>query len=190
MPWKGVEVMDEKKLQEIEERLNALNKRGLEGFSAREHFSLHAETDIDKLIAEVRRSKIIEVEYNKSFNLLQQENQRLNELCDMPIVKTLQENERLKNDNQKLTKQNNDFRKQIAEWNTSHSLLEIENQRYKQALESSKNVLEEVMNWYGQGLDVANWHMNGDFEALDNFIETAGIEETLGIVTKALKGEE
>jgi hypothetical protein len=32
--------------------------------------------DIQKLIAEVRRSKSLEAEYNKSFNLLQQENQR------------------------------------------------------------------------------------------------------------------
>lgn len=45
------------KIQEIEERLNNLSKRGLEGYSAKEHFQINAESDIDYLLAENKRYK-------------------------------------------------------------------------------------------------------------------------------------
>ena len=43
------------RIQEIEQRLNSLSKRGLEGYSAKEDFHVNAETDIEYLLAKNKR---------------------------------------------------------------------------------------------------------------------------------------
>ena len=56
------------------------------------------------------------------------------------------------------------------------AMLELEKYRALGTVEE----LREAMNFkhyfdelYGEGLEVANWHQNGDFEPFDNFYEEA-----------------
>lgn len=38
--------------------------------------------------------------------------------------------------------------------------------------ENAKRVVGEMWEmFYGQGFEIANWHLNGDLEAIDNFFE-------------------
>lgn len=38
--------------------------------------------------------------------------------------------------------------------------------------EDAKRVVGEMWEmFYGQGFEIANWHLNGDLEAIDNFFE-------------------
>lgn len=41
----------------------------------------------------------------------------------------------------------------------------------KELLHLALQELEALWSFYGEGLDVANWHMNGDLEPLDNFFD-------------------
>jgi hypothetical protein len=39
--------------------------------------------------------------------------------------------------------------------------------------EASKRIVAEIWNaFYGQNLQVANWHLNGELEPMDSFFET------------------
>lgn len=39
------------------------------------------------------------------------------------------------------------------------------------ACRKAESLLDALLSFYGQGLEVANWHQNGDTEPLDNFID-------------------
>jgi chromosome segregation ATPase len=153
----GIWMLDEKELQGIEERLNALSKRGLEGFSAREHFTLHAETDIDKLIAEVRRLKEeSEKEYIRGVRDTQTEYlPKINYEKDQILIWSASWNEEV-DKNLKLKKEINlanqaiealeetnsqlhkNYTKRMEKYyylEKRYARLEKQNQRYKQALE-------------------------------------------------------
>lgn len=43
----------------------------------------------------------------------------------------------------------------------------------KQDKSKYKAFYDYFMSLYGEGLEVANWHQNGDLEPLDNFIDSA-----------------
>ncbi len=46
-------------------------------------------------------------------------------------------------------------------------------QRLKEENEKLKAFRDYFDELYGDGLEVANWHLNGDLEPLDNFIDSA-----------------
>ena len=58
--------------------------------------------------------------------------------------------------------------------------------KLRSALEAAKEELEALWSFYGKGLEVANWHLNGDLEPLDHFFESNScdalekIKEALG----------
>jgi hypothetical protein len=54
-----------------------------------------------------------------------------------------------------------------------------EAQRQKGEIRKLQAFYEYFSGLYGLGLDIANWHGNGDLEPFDNFIESAkeGMEE-------------
>ncbi len=39
------------------------------------------------------------------------------------------------------------------------------------ACEAAAELLDAILGFHGQGLQVANWHQNGDLEPFDNFID-------------------
>lgn len=39
------------------------------------------------------------------------------------------------------------------------------------AAKDAEKFIDAIMSLYGKGLKVANWHLNGNLEPLDNFIE-------------------
>ena len=43
----------------------------------------------------------------------------------------------------------------------------------KEKFEKLKKFKEYFDDLYGQGYEIANWHMNGDLEPFDNFYESA-----------------
>lgn len=60
------------------------------------------------------------------------------------------------------------------------------------ACEKAERVLDALFSFYGQGLEVVNWHLNGDTEPLDNFIDdnSDGTElELLRTAIAATKGQ-
>ena len=61
-----------------------------------------------------------------------------------------------------------------------------------EACEKAEQFLEGIISFYGQGLEVANWHLNGSTEPFDNFIEDNSDGTELEILRKAIakaKGE-
>jgi hypothetical protein len=57
---------------------------------------------------------------------------------------------------------------------------------YRKALEGAKKFVEAIMSFHGSGLQVYGWHLNGDPEPLDNFIEENLGAETEFEILKAL----
>lgn len=59
-------------------------------------------------------------------------------------------------------------------------------EKLRSALSAAKEELEALWSFYGKGLEVANWHLNGDLEHLDHFFESNScdalekIKEALG----------
>lgn len=49
--------------------------------------------------------------------------------------------------------------------------LQKENKVMKEALEKSERFISAMMEFYGEGLMVYNWHQNGDGEPWDNFFD-------------------
>lgn len=86
--------------------------------------------------------------------------------------------EALQAENQRLN------RKYIEEY----AQLEVDNQRYKNILDEAEATLQEVASWYGINLQVANWHMNGDYEPLDGFIDNLGVSEMLEKIQQVFIG--
>jgi hypothetical protein len=56
------------------------------------------------------------------------------------------------------------------------------------ALIKAKEALDSIYDLNGTGLEVANWHRNGDLESLDSFIESSDVYEAIEIAEKALRG--
>lgn len=62
-------------------------------------------------------------------------------------------------------------------FNNKELIKEIDRLRAENAsLQKFKSYFDEL---YGKGLDIANWHRNGDLEPFDNFFESA-VEEMEG----------
>lgn len=51
--------------------------------------------------------------------------------------------------------------------------------KYKAEIEGLRAFKSYFDNLYGEGLDIANWHKNGDLEPFDSFYDSA-IEEMVG----------
>lgn len=70
--------------------------------------------------------------------------------------------------------------KKAREIITNLDQADADNQATIQAMESEINKLKRFRNYfsdlYGHGYEVANWHQNGDLEALDSFIDSANDE--------------
>ena len=51
--------------------------------------------------------------------------------------------------------------------------LEQENKRLREVLEGLQRFKDYFNELYGQNLEVANWHLNGELEHFDDFYESA-----------------
>lgn len=49
--------------------------------------------------------------------------------------------------------------------------LEAQIELMQTVINTAHNELDALWSFYGKGLEVANWHQNGDLEAWDNFFE-------------------
>ena len=56
----------------------------------------------------------------------------------------------------------------------------------RESLELGIASLTGMMNYYGTGLQVANWHLNGDTEPFDSFIDEEGCGNALDALSAAL----
>lgn len=57
--------------------------------------------------------------------------------------------------------------------NTTIDDLESENFNLREELDGFRSFYNYMKELYGTGLEVANWHLNGDLESFDNFFESA-----------------
>lgn len=66
--------------------------------------------------------------------------------------------------------------------NKDNHIFNLQNRLEKSLIEV--NGLKAFYNYfaelYGEGLEIANWHQNGDLEPFDNFFESAESEKTEG----------
>ncbi len=54
------------------------------------------------------------------------------------------------------------------------------------ALEKALAFIEGIHCHYGEGLEVKGWHLNGDLEPLDTFIDEAGDGDEIEVIRAAL----
>lgn len=73
-----------------------------------------------------------------------------------------------------------DLKSELCGSNEDYELLDSQNDDLRAEnyeLEEKYNKLQCFYNYmkelYGQGLEVANWHLNGDLEPFDNFFDSA-----------------
>lgn len=57
-----------------------------------------------------------------------------------------------------------------------------------EALRKAREALDYWRELYGIGLEVLNWHMNGDIETFDSFYDSSGTYEALAEIDKAIGG--
>jgi|GEM_PF-2187821 len=62
--------------------------------------------------------------------------------------------------------------------------------RHIEALRKAREALDYWRELYGIGLEVLNWHMNGDIETFDSFYDSSGTYEALAEIDKAIGGNE
>lgn len=72
-----------------------------------------------------------------------------------------------------LQNENTDFFNKLVESERENDKLKAEIEQLKSELEQSVKFKEYFMELYNQGLEVSNWHLNGDLEPLTNFIDSA-----------------
>lgn len=56
----------------------------------------------------------------------------------------------------------------------------------KLALAKALNFIEGIHAHYGENLEVKGWHLNGDLEPLDTFIDEAGDGDEIQVIKAAL----
>lgn len=88
--------------------------------------------------------------------------------------------DRLNQENTKLKAEIEQYKLFLTTWNNANNELLKYNQELK---ETNAKLCEEIAELkrfkqyfdelYGTGLEVANWHLNGDLESLDNFMDSA-----------------
>lgn len=89
----------------------------------------------------------------------------------------------------------------LAELESAHRMMHARNERLQkekdelaEALRKAKEFYEGITSFYGQDLQVYNWHLNGEPEPFDNFIDDNtpdGLEESFEILRKhGLEGKE
>lgn len=83
-------------------------------------------------------------------------------------------------ENDKLKAENEQYKSALTTWNNTNNEMLKFNQELKDKIEQLKAELEQLskfkeyfMELYNQGLEVSNWHLNGDLEPLTNFIDSA-----------------
>lgn len=54
------------------------------------------------------------------------------------------------------------------------------------AAKQAEQFISAIMGFYGQNLEVANWHQNGDTEPFDNFIDENNTGEELSLLRAAI----
>ena len=68
------------------------------------------------------------------------------------------------------------YRSEVScEWLLSKDIVSILDADTRE-LNALRNFKQYFDSLYGQGLEVANWHMNGNFESFDNFYDSAMAE--------------
>lgn len=60
--------------------------------------------------------------------------------------------------------------------------------KMREALRKAREALDYWRELYGIGLEVLNWHMNGDIETFDSFYDSSGTYEALAEIDKAIGG--
>jgi len=55
-----------------------------------------------------------------------------------------------------------------------------------EALKKAEQFIDAIMGFYGEGLQVAEWHQNRDLEPLDNFIKNNSDGDELELIRKVL----
>ena len=68
--------------------------------------------------------------------------------------------------NKLLESENEDLEHRCNESDVAYEELELKNDK----LQAFYDYMRDL---YGEGLEVANWHLNGDLEPFDNFFESA-----------------
>lgn len=58
----------------------------------------------------------------------------------------------------------------------------------RETLEKAREALDYWRELYGIGLEVLNWHMNGNTEPFDSFYDNSGTYEALAEIDKAIGG--
>lgn len=69
-----------------------------------------------------------------------------------------------------------------------HAALHLreKNKQLREALVKSESFISRILEFYGQGLGVINWHQNGESEPWDNFFDENMDGDELEIIRKAL----
>ena len=62
--------------------------------------------------------------------------------------------------------------------------------RAKEVLRKVREALDYWRELYGIGLEVLNWHMNGDIETFDSFYDSSGTYKALAEIDKVIGGKE
>lgn len=73
---------------------------------------------------------------------------------------------------------------------TSIDTTDYHNPADVEALRKAREALDYWRELYGTGLEVLNWHMNGDTETFDSFYDNSGTYEALAEIDKAIGGKE
>lgn len=63
-------------------------------------------------------------------------------------------------------------------------------EQLEKALEKSERFISAIMGFYGEGLQVHNYHLNGDAESWDNFFDENMDGDELKVIRQALGKEE
>lgn len=58
------------------------------------------------------------------------------------------------------------------------------------ACKAAEKFIDAIMSFYGLGLEVTNWHFNGDTEPLDNFIDENSEDNELELLRRAIEKAE
>ncbi|HHV99959.1 MAG TPA: hypothetical protein GXX36_10405 [Clostridiaceae bacterium] len=72
--------------------------------------------------------------------------------------------------------------KEMIDLHTYHNPADVE------ALRKAREALDYWRELYGIGLEVLNWHMNGNTEPFDSFYDNSGTYEALAEIDKAIGG--
>lgn len=68
-----------------------------------------------------------------------------------------------------------------------HEKANVQVEELRKALGKAGKFISAIMEFHGQNLQVANWHLNGDLEPWDNFFEENMDGDELEVIRQALE---